>query len=125
LTLPRFKGRVSWVYAPGHSLIPGNDRADQIAVGFSQRKSPRLFSGEIADYSLSAAELADLSPRRAAPSKRSKQPALYYLSLLGNVPMRHSTWAECEARVKGKPGAKYKKAISEADAAQTLREGGG
>ena len=35
--------------------------------------------------------------------------------------MRHATWAECEQRVKGRSGALFKKATSEADQADILR----
>ena len=35
--------------------------------------------------------------------------------------MRHATWAECEARVKGKSGARFKKASSAAEQDAILR----
>jgi ribonuclease HI len=35
--------------------------------------------------------------------------------------MRHDTWADCERRVKGRSGAKFKKATSAADQAEILR----
>jgi ribonuclease HI len=35
--------------------------------------------------------------------------------------MRHATWAECERRVKGKSGARFKKAASASDEAAILR----
>jgi ribonuclease HI len=37
------------------------------------------------------------------------------------VPMRHATWTECEQRVKGRSGARYKKATSAAEEATILR----
>jgi ribonuclease HI len=36
--------------------------------------------------------------------------------------MRHATWAECERRVKGRSGAKFKKAQSPEDERAILRE---
>jgi ribonuclease HI len=36
--------------------------------------------------------------------------------------MRHATWADCERRVKGRSGARFKKAMSAADEAAILRE---
>jgi ribonuclease HI len=36
--------------------------------------------------------------------------------------MRHATWAECEHRVKGRSGARFKKATSAGDEAAILRE---
>jgi ribonuclease HI len=35
--------------------------------------------------------------------------------------MRHATWAECELRVKGQSGARFKKAASAADESAILR----
>ena len=38
--------------------------------------------------------------------------------------MRHATWSECEARVKGRSGARFKKATSAADQEAILRSWG-
>ncbi|MGZ3698148.1 MAG: ribonuclease H1 domain-containing protein [Bdellovibrionota bacterium] len=38
--------------------------------------------------------------------------------------MRHATWAECERRVKGQSGAKFKKAMSASEEAEILRSWG-
>jgi ribonuclease HI len=35
---------------------------------------------------------------------------------------RHASWAECERRVKGRPGARFKKAMTQGDEAAILRE---
>ena len=40
--------------------------------------------------------------------------------VVNGVPMRHLTWAECERRVKGQSGARFKKATSAADEAAIL-----
>ena len=37
------------------------------------------------------------------------------------TPMRHATWAECERRVKGRSGARFKKAASAEDERVILR----
>ena len=36
--------------------------------------------------------------------------------------MRHATWADCERRVKGRSGARFKKAMSADDEAAILRD---
>jgi ribonuclease HI len=36
--------------------------------------------------------------------------------------MRHTTWADCERRVKGRSGARFKKAKDAADELAILRE---
>jgi ribonuclease HI len=38
--------------------------------------------------------------------------------------MRHRTWAECEARVKGQAGARFKKSANAADESAILRSWG-
>jgi ribonuclease HI len=38
--------------------------------------------------------------------------------------MRHVTWAECEQRVKGRTGARFKKAMSASDESAILRSWG-
>ena len=38
--------------------------------------------------------------------------------------MRHKTWAECERRVKGQSGAKFKKTTSAEDESAVLRSWG-
>jgi ribonuclease HI len=44
--------------------------------------------------------------------------------VVDGVPMRHATWSECERRVKGRSGARFKKAKSAADEAAILRAWG-
>ena len=38
--------------------------------------------------------------------------------------MRHATWADCERRVKGQSGARFKKTASAADETAVLRDWG-
>jgi ribonuclease HI len=67
-------------------------------------------------------------PRRpaaaAGSSGTTKTKAHSYLSVVDGVPMRHATWAECEQRVKGRSGARYKKTTSAADEGAILRDWG-
>ena len=41
---------VRWSYVPAHRGIPGNERADQIAVSYTRGKKPILYRGQIQDY---------------------------------------------------------------------------
>ena len=62
-------------------------------------------------------------PKRTAGSAsaaKTKAAAYSYLSVVGGIPMRHVTWAECERRVKGQAGARFKKATSAADESAIL-----
>ena len=118
-------GKLDWRYVRGHTGVPGNERCDEIAVQFTKRGSPRLYDGPLIGYGIA---IFDLPPNNGLPEmkdrKGEKKAAHSYLSYLGGTPMRHSTWAECERRVKGQPGAKFKKATSAADEAAILSSWG-
>jgi len=51
---------------------------------------------------------------------RKREPQVY-ISVVGGIPMRHGTWPECERRVKGQSGARYKKSTSAEDESAILR----
>ena len=54
--------------------------------------------------------------------KQSKSAKAYsYLSLVNGILNIDKTWAECERRVKGKKGVKYKKATSEIEEKEIIR----
>jgi ribonuclease HI len=55
---------------------------------------------------------------RAAPASKPYS----YLSVVDGELARHANWADCERRVKGRPGARFKKAMSQGDEAGILRE---
>jgi ribonuclease HI len=125
---------VSWRHVRGHAGIPGNERADVIAVSFSNDDREPLYRGPLAAYDVpiltfSGADSGN-GERQTPPSSRSgsksssSAKAYSYLSLLGGKPMRHATWPECERRVKGQSGARFKKAMSRDDEAAILRSWG-
>lgn len=111
---------IEWIAVPGHSGMPGNERCDEIAVDYSQGLVPALYHGPSAGYRIHLD--ADV-PARAPSKKKSKpptNPGAYYVSVVGGVTMRHKTWAECEARVKGTAGARFKKVADATDEATVL-----
>jgi ribonuclease HI len=134
----RRAGGVDWRHVRGHSGVPGNERVDAIAVGFRDGRPKPLYRGPLASYTVpihetrgarSASELASKS--RATTQKTGQKTgqgaggkAYSYLSLIGGVPQRHSTWAECERRVKGQQGARFRKALSAAEEEEILRSWG-
>lgn len=112
--------KISWRYTPGHSGIPGNERADVIATKYADANKPKLFDGARAEYDvdLDNLEVDAKSPKqKKSPEEKARQKmkAYSYLSLVGGKLMKHTTWAECEKRVKGKSGVKFKKAVNADD----------
>lgn len=118
---------IQWQFLKGHSGIPGNERVDEIAVAFSKGKRPSLYSGSLLQYGVAIHDLPEESQMPDLPEMRpreAKAPAFSYLSVVNGKLEKHASWKECEARVKGRPGAKFKKAMSLADEGQILREWG-
>ena len=120
----RARGDVNWHWVRGHVGTPGNERADQISVAFAMQEAADLYVGSLDGYSLPILQLPDDTslPKRTAGSAatKTKVAAYSYLSVINGVPMRHVTWADCEQRVKGQSGARFKKATSAADEAAIL-----
>lgn len=109
---------IDWKYVRGHSGFAGNERCDEIAVAYAKRKKEPLYSGPLDGYFV---DLTDLpaeeplpEPKKSTGGSRSSKSdgPVSYLSLHNGVVMRHSTWTECERRVKGQSNAKFKKAKS-------------
>jgi len=121
----RARGDVDWHWVRGHVGTPGNERADQISVAFAMQQPADLYVGPLDGYTLPLLQLPDDTslPKRTAGSSstaKTKAAAYSYLSVIDGVPMRHVTWAECERRVKGQSGARFKKATSAADESAIL-----
>jgi ribonuclease HI len=125
--------KIDWKYIRGHSGYPGNERCDQIAVAYSHRKSEPLYVGPRDGYFV---DLEHLPPEEPLPEPKKSEGGksggkssggggpVSYLSYLNGVVVRHQTWAECERQVKGKSGAKFKKAKSASEEAEILESWG-
>jgi ribonuclease HI len=105
-------GEISWNYVRGHRGTPGNERCDEIAVGYSKGGRVSLYRGLVKDYPVDILSVPETEPLSEMKPKAEKVPAHSYLSVLGGIVYRHKDWASCERRVKGKSGAKFKKSTS-------------
>lgn len=114
---------IDWHYVRGHVGTPGNERVDTIADTHARKVPVTLYSGELTAYGVDILEVPDETsvPARSSGPRKAKAIAHSYLSVVDGKPLRHSTWVECERRVKGRSGAKFKKALSAADEATILR----
>jgi ribonuclease HI len=125
---------IRWNHVRGHSGIAGNERADEIAVQFSKGYRPSLYQGRLEHYSVpildavlnpSIGSITQASQMSAQQKNRtsSKKP-FSYLSCVNHQPQRHTSWSECERRIQGRSGAKFKKAMSQAEEVEILRSWG-
>lgn len=121
-------GAVEWHFVRGHSGVPGNERVDEIAEGNAGGRPPALYRGSLLRYPVPVMDIPEDTrvPVRApgAPSRRRNVPAHSYLSLVDGRVARHRTWEECERRVKGRSGARYRKATSPEEEQAILRAWG-
>ena len=123
LVAARGRGGIAWHYVRGHTAVPGNERADEIAVAFAAGQRPDLYDGPLLRYPIAIHDVPEdtsLPARSDRNSRSAKAPAYSYLSLVNGQPMRHTTWADCERRVKGVSGARFKKAMSAAEESAIL-----
>lgn len=113
---------IEWKYVQGHAGHPGNERCDEIATAFADGRDPHLYRGPKKLYTIDL----DAEPTAGAPRKKSSSSvkAYSYLSLVDGILETHKTWAECEARVKGVRGAKFKKSTSAQDEQEIIKEWG-
>lgn len=112
---------ITWHHVRGHVGVPGNERVDDIAREFAEGKDVALYRGSLSGYNIS--DILHINISYADQQKKAKGVAYSYLSLVDGVLEKHATWAECEARVKGKK-AKFKKALSAEHEQEIITEWG-
>lgn len=109
------KRRLAWGHVKGHAGHEINERCDEIAVAFSRGRKPGLYEGPAigCGYSLlePAAEILH-APRSISTFSKLKAKGGFYLSLVAGRVERHATWPQCQERVHGVSGARFKKVAS-------------
>ena len=111
------KGRLTWGHVKGHAGHELNERCDEIAVAFSKGGRPALYQGPAIGCGYSLLEPAEehlhkSAPRQASKPSKPKSKDGFYLSLVAGRVERHPTWPQCQARVHGVSGARFKKVSS-------------
>ncbi len=117
---------IIWKYVSGHVGIIGNERCDHIATDFADNGKTALYSGSISAYDLP--NILDLShdsiltKTKKSNSSRLSTKAYSYVSSVGGTIHVDNSWAECEKRVKGIKGARYKKSLNITDEQRVIEE---
>jgi len=120
----RKAGKIEWRYIRGHTGNPGNERCDEIAVAMTHGRWIDLYQGPLIGYSVAVHDFPPDLPLPEMRPKTEKKVAHSYLSNLNGQVVRHTDWASCERRVKGKSGAKFKKAGTAQDELSILKDWG-
>lgn len=121
------KVEIEWHKVPGHVGIIGNERADTIASDFAEKGNFNLYSGPKEDYGFDISDTSydeTKAQERSNARKRQAQKAYSYVSLLDGVILVHQTWGECEGRVKGKSGTRFKKSLDANNEKEIIRDFG-
>jgi len=119
---------IEWHKVPGHVGIIGNERADTIASDLAENKKVVFYNGPQSEYTLN---IDDTSydevdaKKRSDARKRSAQKAFSYVSVVDGVVQTHATWKECESRVKGKKGVRFKKSLDVNNEKEIIKDFGG
>lgn len=107
--------KIDWKTVEGHVGVKGNERADVIATAYADGETIELYNGTLSGYHvkdvLNISLNKDLKNAKGEAKKKSGGKAYSYVSLLDGKVQTHKTWAECEARVKGKK-ARFRKVLS-------------
>ncbi len=119
--------KFKWNLIKGHSEIAGNERCDVIATEFADGDKPKLYSGLLTGYFVptileTGAVSGSANGKTKKKSSKSSKPAYSYVSLVNGQISTDKTWEECEKKVKGKSGAKFKKSFSVSDEKDIISE---
>ncbi len=116
---------IEWHKVPGHVGIIGNERADVLASTFAEKGKCELYVGSKSHYGHAIENTTydeSKAKDRSDARKRSAQKAYSYISAVDGIVKVHATWGECEARVKGKKGTRFKKSLDAGNEKQIIKE---
>lgn len=121
------KRELVWNKVGGHIGLLGNERADLIATNAADKAQQLMYIGPLSEYEklIGGSVYEGTSDEKVAVKKKKSSktgPAYSYVSMLDGKIQTHRTWSECEARVKGKRGVKFKKVFSKEEEASLMTE---
>lgn len=105
---------------PGHHGILGNERCDQLAREAIEKTYASTYEGDLKNHPFGM-DMLKTSPEKPTEDLGK----FWYISLVAGEAKRHKTWPECEAFVRGKGGAKFKKVFSIQEESLILKGWGG
>jgi ribonuclease HI len=120
--------RLTFTKVSGHAGDLYNERCDELAVAAALGKKETHFKGSQKDYDAFLKEIGTTKKveggkvKIKSKKKKDTGPAYAYVSTVGGKVYSDKTWAVCEARVKGKKGAKYKKVFSKAEETSLVQD---
>ena len=109
---------IEWLYVPGHSGVPWNERTDVIATSFADGKLEQLFVGAVEAYPYDIS-VSNIVKRTGSKSKTLK--AGYYIVVKNGVLARYETWIDCEREAKGTKGVRFKKVANKEEEEKFLK----
>jgi len=130
--------QIKWHKVKGHAGVLNNERCDEIATAFADNNTIDLYQGDLSGYTAgeyhdpsflntnsntlnSDTDTSSHSDKKIKSSSKSAK-VFSYVSLVDNQIFVDPTWGECEKRVKGKSGAKFKKSFSKNDEEKIIKE---
>lgn len=118
------KIKINWKKIKGHSVVVGNQIADQIATEYADKKKREDFFGDLKVYEVlnEVVILDNLKNFIENGGGKEEKKEIVYLSLVEGKLFRDKTWAECEKRVKGKKGVKFKKITNSFEEKEILQK---
>lgn len=121
--------KIEWKLIEGHAGVWGNERCDVIATSFADNKPVDLYTGPLTKYpegenilNIKAVHQAKKDAMKERKSSKNTAKAYSYVSVVDGKVHADKTWAECEKRVKGKRGARFRKVFSQDEETELKKE---
>lgn len=122
LLLKEYGDKLTITKVSGHAGDLYNERCDELAVSAALGEKANHFKGSQKDYDKFLVEIGTTLKEAKPKKKKNDAPAYSYVSLVDGKVHTDKTWKDCEKRVKGTKGAKYKKVFSKAEETDLIQD---